>query len=710
MKKRFVTAFLCLTALGSFNAFSQTTSPDPVIFEVGGQKIYKSEFMNDFMKSISKDPVALPSASAEAKRQALDEYVQLYVTFRAKLMDAYAMQLDTATSMKNELKQYRDELAAPYLIDSTVMEQILREAYERNKYAIHAAHILVKVTPNASAEDTLKAYNEAMAYYKRAASGEDFYQIAQEQKRQQLRENPGIRNRSVSPTEGDLGCFTAFDMVYPFENAAYSLNPGEVSLPVRSRYGYHIIKVFKKFPYFGNTELQHIWLRDDVDPRRAESLINSLYDKLQNGESFESLAKNNSDDRQTSGQGGLLPDLRLSQMPPEYVEQIANGLKEGEYSKPFHTHYGWHIIKVKRLEKIPAYEDMVPYYKQRLARDQRSNEPKSIYVERCKQKYNFTDYTKTDVPVKGKASKRKPVAKMASLDEMKSMVTDSVFFARWTYNPKDIKDTRPLFQLEGKTYTTADLAHYIFVSQQKERRADIAIFVERKYEEFVNSVVEQYADSRLEIENPEFKAIVDEYKNGLMIFSYNDRMIWSKAIQDTAGFNAFYERAKTTHDINNPEESVYFWKSRARVNVITIADSQMIDPEKAVKVIDKVTKKNYDSATLRAALTKKINKKFRNDELPKMLTMSPELEEEGNQDLLAASEWAVGVYVKPMPEKGYRLLFVEQILEPGLKSAREARGYYMNDYQDELEENLRKELFQKYNVIIHDNVVDEITY
>lgn len=709
MKKRFVAALLFFSALGASNAFAQSTVSDPVIFEVGGQKIYKSEFMKDFLKSVSKDPVSSPDASAADKRKALDEYVQLYVTFRAKLMDAYALKMDTIAAMQKELKQYRDELAAPYLIDSVEMERILREAYERNKYAVHAAHILVKVTPNASAEDTLKAYNEAMEYYKRASSGEDFYKIAQEQKRQQLRENPGIRNRSVSPTEGDLGCFTAFDMVYPFENAAYSLNPGEVSLPVRSRYGYHVIKMFKKFAYFGNTELQHIWIRDDVDPTRAKSLINSLYQKLQDGESFESVAKNNSDDRQTAAQGGLLPDLRLSQIPPEYVEQIANGLKEGEYSKPFHSSYGWHIIKVKKLEQIPAYEDMVPYYKQRLARDQRSNEPKSIYIERCKSKYDFTDFTQTDVQVKGKTSKRKPVAKMASLDEMKSMVTDSVFYGRWTYNPKDIKDVRPLFQLEGKQYTTADLAHYIFVTQQKERRADIAIFVERKYQEFVNSVVEKYADSRLEIENPDFKAIVDEYRNGLMIFSYNDKMVWSKAIMDTVGFNDFYERTKNSHDINNPDDAVYFWKSRARVNVITIADSMLIEPQKAVKIINKTIKKSYDSALLRTALTKKMNKKYLPEDPAAALSMGVETVEEGNQTLLKASEWKPGVYVYPA-EKGYQLLLVEQILEPGLKSAREARGYYMNNYQNEIEENLRKELFRKYNVTIHDNVVDKITY
>lgn len=709
MKKSFVAALLFFSALGATNAFAQSTASDPVVFEVGGQKIYKSEFMKDFLKSVSKDPVSLPNASPADKRKALDEYVQLYVTFRAKLMDAYALQMDTIPSMKKELKQYRDELAAPYLIDSVEMDRILREAYERNKYAVHAAHILVKVSPTASAEDTLKAYNEAMAYYKRAVSGEDFYQIAQEQKRQQILENPAIRNRAVSPTEGDLGCFTAFDMVYPFENAAYSLNPGEVSLPIRTRYGYHIVKVFKKFAYFGNTELQHIWLRDDVNPTRAESLINSLYKKLQEGESFETLAKNNSDDRQTAVQGGLLPDMRLNQMPPEYIEQIANGLKEGEYSKPFHTSYGWHIIKVKKLEQIPAYEDMVPYYKQRLARDQRSNEPKSIYIERCKSKYNFTDFTQTDVPVKGKASRRKPVAKMASLDEMKSMVTDSVFFGRWAYNPKNIQDTRPLFQLEGKQYTTADLAHYIFVSQKKERRADIALFVERMYNEFVNSVVEEYADSRLEIENPEFKAIVDEYQNGLMIFSYNDKMIWSKAIMDTVGFNDFYERTKNSHDINNPDDAVYFWKSRARVNIITVADSLLLDPEKAVKIINKTIRKSYDSALLRAALTKKMNKKYLPEDATTALSMSVETVEEGNQTLLKATEWAPGVYLYPA-EKGYQMLLVEQILQPGLKSAREARGYYMNGYQNEIEENLRKELFRKYNVTIYDNVVDTITY
>ena len=171
--------FMLVLSATMLCASAQTTN-DPVIFEIGGKPIYKSQFMKDFLKSIGQDPAASPTACTYEKRKALEDYVQLYVNFQSKLADAYAMGLDTVSSLCDELGVYRKELAAPYLIDSATMQGLLREAYERNHYALHAAHILVPCPETATPADTLKAYNHAVELYQKALTM-DFYKLAQQE-------------------------------------------------------------------------------------------------------------------------------------------------------------------------------------------------------------------------------------------------------------------------------------------------------------------------------------------------------------------------------------------------------------------------------------------------------------------------------------------------------------------------------------------------
>ena len=175
--KKILSLALMVTLAASL--FAQQ-SDDPVLFEINGKPIRQSEFMNEFRRSHGLDPKAAPTACTYEKRQALEEYAELFVNFRTKLEDAYALGLDTTPALVKELKGYRDELAAPYLIDSATMQRILREAYDRNHYTLHAAHILVRVSKNASPDDTLAAYNKAMEYYNRVINGEDFFLVAYE--------------------------------------------------------------------------------------------------------------------------------------------------------------------------------------------------------------------------------------------------------------------------------------------------------------------------------------------------------------------------------------------------------------------------------------------------------------------------------------------------------------------------------------------------
>ena len=677
-------------------------SEDPVMFEIGGQQIRQSEFMKEFLASIGKDPSSPKTACTYEKRQALEEYVELFANFRTKLADAYALGYDTMSTITNELKQYRAELAAPYLLDSTSLNEILAEAYERNHYVVHAAHILVKCDQNAAPEDTLTAYRRAMEIYKKAVSGENFNKLAWDEENR-TKEVKNDLEKKKNPNAGDLGYFTVFDMIYPFESAVYGLKVGEISKPVRTRFGYHVVKLVDKKSFYGESKLQHVWVRGDQDTTKGQKKIEEAYRRLQNGEAFESVAKNCSDDRTTFNEGGRLPVLPVTKLPLEYVEKIADGMKDGEYTKPFHTQYGWHIVKLLHHEEIPTFEEMVPVYKQRLTRDQRSSKPKDRFVEEAKKKYGFVDYTKEYEKLKnGKLAKEPKATLQPIIDEM----NDSIFAKKWDYDKKKMSASNNLFELDGKKYGMEDLANYIKTSQKIEPKRDYGVYVRDSYDKYVRAMVMKCADENLEKDNAEFAELMTEYRNGLMIFAYNDDMIWSKAIRDTTGFKAFYYVERAKKDINNPEDSNYFWNERARTMVVTVADSNLLSSTKAMKIIDKGVKKRLSQNDIKANLVKAFGK---NSNGEKKVSVVLEMLEEGHQKELTRNEWRKGMYCHP-EGKGYKVLVVEQMINPELKSQQEARGYYITDFQNMLERDLNDRLKHKYNVKIHRDVVDETTY
>ena len=697
MKKTFLAAALFSFFTLQF-AVTQAQN-DPVVMEVGGQKIHQSEFMQEFYNNVGQQLAKNPDVTYAEKRNALDEYVELYSIFRAKLLDAHNRGFDTAASLQNELMRYRKELAAPYLIDSSVLRHLLDEAYERNHYSLHAAHILVQVRPGATPDDTLKAYQNAMRLYKRIVEdGEDFFDVSVDH----VRTHNVAAN--VRPNEGDLGYFSVFDMIYPFENAAYGLKVGEVSKPVRTRFGYHLIKLLDRVEgFYGKLTMAHIWLHStDSSLRRTE--IDTIYQRLQKGAPFEMMARQ-SDDRTTAGTGGVLADATLTQLPPEYIHQLV-GMKEGEYSKPFFTQYGWHIIKLIKRDSLPPAESLEGFYKQRMSRDQRGEESRKSFAADSRRRYGIVDCTVTPQP-QPKKKKKQEVRMMASLDELMRVVADSVRHGKWVLDESLCTDTTALVITPVCRYTTLDVARFVEKHQRPGILEGKHDHMSRLYADFLDSVSIAYADSQLEKEYPEFAKIVDEYRRGLMIFNYNDAMIWHKALEDSVGFVAYYDRTSRTKSLSNPDDSMFFYHPRARLTIIDVADDAALDAAKAQKIIVKAKSKNSSSTAMKQLLLKKINRKnYPDDDIVKV---DVEQIEQTRHKVLFDNEWQEGVYLHDKGN-GYRLIVVEEVLPRSIKLLKDARGYYLNGWQNEVESQLNNELRQKYNVKIHRDAVRSITF
>lgn len=674
---------------------AQEVKDDPIIIEIGDEKIRQSEFMKSFNQSNTE----LSKMSEADKRNALKEYVYLYTNFRLKIKAALDERYDTASSFEKEYSVYRDEIAAPYLIDSQSLENIMQEVYRRNQQAVRASHIMVALPRNPSPEDTLKAYNKAMDIYAKAIEkGADFKKLAIA-----FSEDPSVKthesrnsDKTIEGNGGDLGYFSVFDMVLPFEDAAYGLEIGEISKPVRSEYGYHIIKLVDKVNIYGKTSIQHIWVGSvsERDSARMLSVINDAYRRLNAGEDFNKVVQDCSEDRRSLPVNGLLEDVPAKRMVPEYVKEISK-LKVGEYSQPFKTKYGWHIIKVVKKDTIPPLDDMRAFYKQRISRDQRSKQPQNVFVENMKEKYTFVNHN---------------VDSKVAFDELRATVTDSVFKRTWEL-PTLQNGSLPAFTIGNKTYTVNDFAKYINDSQRRLRirRKNLDEYYQEIYDYFVNDKIIEYADSKLEQEYPEFNEMVEEYRNGLLIFAYNDSKVWSKAILDTVGLKEFYAVESIKHDINNPEHAKYFWGNRADIMTVAVMDSNCVEKSKAMKVVEKnAFKEGMSKEEMTKLVEKKVNKK--KCSLANPIFVRTIMVEKENE-IIKPEQFKKGIYKGTNQRSmGYVIVIVRGIKDPELKSLRDARGYYINDYQNYLEENLIKELRSKYKVVVHEDKINVISY
>ncbi|MBQ9418577.1 MAG: peptidylprolyl isomerase [Bacteroidales bacterium] len=671
---------------------------DPVVMQVGGEQIKQSELMKSFMGSVGNRLLADSTATEAEKRTALHEYADLYANFRAKLLDAHQRGLDTTPRLVKEFRQYRAELAAPYLIDSATLKRILAEAYERNHYSLHAAHLLFRLPPDASPEDTAKAYARALRYRDRVVGGEDFYSVAIDL----VYGGDTLLEQNINPNEGDLGYFTAFDMVYPFENAVYNMKVGELSMPVRTKFGYHVIWLIDKVALFGKMDIAHIWFQcgnSEVCRFRAED----CYKRLQSGVSF-AMAARQSDDKVTAEKGGVLKDARLNVLPPEYLHAL-DTLKPGEYSRPFPSTLGWHIVKLIRRDTLPPIEEIEAYYKQKLSRDPRGLESRKEFARQAALKYGFVDLTKPQL-IPAKSKKGKPTWKEAeaTLEGLYAIVPEKAMRNKWRYHDSLVTDIQPILQTPNKVYTTLDLARYIAKHQKAERPLKPEYFVNLQYQNFIDSVAISYADSMLESEHPDFAELVEEYWKGLNIFNYNSHMVWVEAMTDTVGYTEFYRQESAKKRLDVAEDSIYFWGERARVVVIEVSDSNCLPVAKAEKIIRKASQKGKGHKELKAMLESGRRKKCDSE-----VGVSINLVERRRQQLLKESQWAEGVYFTRVG-KGYRAVLVEKLLQPMLKSQTEARGYYMSAYQAELERQLCETLRQQYDVKIDWNAIGQIHF
>ncbi|MCB2407173.1 peptidylprolyl isomerase [Hymenobacter lucidus] len=532
-----------LLAAGCQTTKPTTTAKQPVIETLGTYEVPAGEFAYVYRKNNG-------SAPEFGTRPSVQEYLDLYTNFKLKVLEAEKRGLDTTQAFKRELEGYKQQLAQPYLTEKSVTDQLVREAYDRMSKEISASHILLRLAPDASPADTLATYNKIMALRQRVTGGEDFNKVAAE-----TSEDPSARDNG-----GKLGYFTAMQMVYPFESAAYRTKVGEVSQPVRTRFGYHIIKVNDVRTAQGEIKVAHLMIRATPGMPKADSVtakkkIDELYSRLQRNEAWDKLVAQFSEDAGSAANGGELPPFGTGRMIPSFEEAAFKLQKPGDLSAPVQTPYGWHIVRLIEKQSVPKFEDMEASLKSKVSKDSRSELNKAAFLKRIRTENQFTEnkagkdytFTKADTAlVNGRFKYTAPAAAMKA--------------------SKTPDGNATLFTIKGKPYLVKDFLTYVQQNQRAKAGADPKFSMQQLYDQYVDQSLTEFEKTNLETKYEDYRMLVKEYRDGILLFQLMDEKVWSKAIEDTVGLQKYFA----------DNQSKYQWDTRVQGTVISAATPQLL--------------------------------------------------------------------------------------------------------------------------------------
>ena len=642
----------------AFFTFGLSAQNDPVVMTINGEPVLKSEFEYIYNKNNSNNTF---------DKKSLDEYVELFVNFKLKVAEAKAKEIQHRKSYIEELETYKNQLAAPYMVDKETEEEIIKEAYNRMKEDVEVSHILIKSSRN----DTVEAYKKINQLYEQLKKGADFETLAKENS-----ECPS------SSKGGHLGYITAFMTVYPFETTAYNTPKGSLSAPVRTSFGYHIVKVHSRRPTKGSIRIAHIFKRVDNESQanKMKQKADSLYQLLKQGADFAEIAKKYSDDLQSASRGGEMGWIESGRLPVEFENAAFDLKNNGDQSSVIKTSFGYHIIKRLDHRNLESYADLYDEIKAKVLRDERANRLNDSYVEKLKHKYGFR-------LVNGALN---PFYQIMDLTNEKEI------------NSAYLRLDAPLYVLNGNHHSQRDFAEYFKAEKEKLDKAkseknssnnkkgagsiDTEIsgkdFVDKTFAQYTRTVVIAEEQVSLEKEYPEFRNLLREYSDGLLLFEISNEEVWNKASVDLEGLEKFFKANKEN----------YTWESpRFKGKILYCADKKTLtDARKLIKSAHK------DSADVQ------LKRKFNKDKVRIKIE---------NGLFAQGANKAVDAYIfkkETYTDNAFPVVECIGVLLSAPESYKDIRGPVTADYQNYLEEEWIKSLRNKYKVILNQEVLKTI--
>jgi peptidyl-prolyl cis-trans isomerase SurA len=637
--------FVAVAVLGSSSIQAQD---DSVLFTVNKKEVLVSEFKYIYNKTNGE--------KADYSENSLKEYLDLYVNFKLQVAEGVDIGLSEKAEVKREQDQYKRQLASTYLTDREITEKLVKEAFERSKEDRKISHILIAADQNAAANVKREAFERATKV-KAELTTENFDALVKQYSDDKYSKING----------GTLGYFTALQLPYALETGMYNTKKGGFSEIITTQYGYHILRVDEVRSAWGRVKVAHVLVRAKKNPKGAKAMVDSLYEVLIGGAKFEELASKHSQDNATKNRGGQLGWVGINKYSNNFEEAIFGLEKDGNISKPIQTDAGWHILKRYQGIKDAKYQDV-----------------KSEITNKIKRKPRFEiiqDALVADIKKEGGYKEDEAV----KIELIKTLTEGNTFL---TYKWKPAKnaelDAKDLFTIGN---LTSSVREFISMAQRahserfNEQPRTVEAAVDRIMKKLATQKCLAYEETQLERKYPEFKSLMREYEEGILLFEVKKELVWDKASSDEEGLGKFYEANKDN----------YKWKQRANVTFYTL---RTVDKKTVKKIQSKAKKKSAES----------IKGTYNKDQ--EVVQTTSGIYEKGKNMELDKLKWKADTVSKGYAkDKSSYFTKIEEIIEPSVKTLEEARGYVVADYQDSLEKELIKSLKEKFEVKINDDVL-----
>ena len=641
MNKYFYILIAVLTL--HFAAYAQNKDSD-VLFTVNDNPVLASEFIRVYGKNLD--------LVQDESQKDVDEYLKLFINYKLKLAEARALQFDKKPSYIKEFDSYKKQLIKNYLTDNKVTDDLVTEAYDRISYDVKARHILVRIVENE--QDTTEAYNKILHLRERLLK-EGFDEV-----------RTSAHNGNTVFVE-DLGYFSGFKMVYDFETAAYNTPIGQISQPFRTQFGYHVVEVLDKRKSRGEVTVGHIMVSNQQKDSAVvpETRIREIYKLMQQGQEFEALAKQFSEDKSSAKNGGKLSSFKSGQLASVKFENEAFKLQNiGDISAPFQSDYGWHIVKLYEKTPLEPFEDIKRDLEQRVKRDARSKLINSSMTQKLREKYKISNQNE-------------------ALSYFQGLIDDRYFSNSWNI-PESLNKDETLVVIGNKTYTYMDFASYLKAAQKgMTSKLPPQDLIKMQYEAFLDKEVLAYHEENLEFENEEFGYILNEYREGLLLFDLMESKIWNAVKNDSVALKQYYEANKNK----------YIWPKRIDAIIITSANEEHV--KKAKKGLE--NKLSIDE----------IKDELNTDNKQNIIVTSGLLSKE-DQSLPENFIFAKGISDVYEYNQSFHVVNVNEVLPQSAKSFEDAQGSVISEYQTIYEDNWINELANKYKVNVNQKVLNKV--
>ena len=743
MNKIIKSIYFLITCL-SLIIHNANAQNEPYAIRIGNQIISPNEFSQVYRKFVQSDSI---------KKDKTKEFLDNFINYKLEVYAAQRMGRDTTRAFRDEINAYRKELATPYLLDKILLEKMIQEAYERMREEVRVAQIFIPVPRNASAADTLVAYDEMKKLRLRITKGETFEQIA--------------RDYSQDPKSaakgGDMGFIAVLDNHYSFESAIYNTSKGEISGIIRTEKGYHLIKILERRSSRGRVKLAHILISTTTP--NAQAKIEEVYNYLKKNEPFEGVCRVYSDDTKTKSKGGVLKWYEAGTLIDDKVADLVFSKDKGDFTTPIQTALGWHIFKIVDKKPLLKFEELAPFIRQKITSDaSRSLVVRGNLLKRLRKDNNFQESISV---------------KQESFDNFyKDRIGNEPYL------------TKTIFAINQTPSTVREF--YSFVTKQQRQLAKIGALNDKSEKEWYNLFVEdqllRYEESNLEIKYPEFRAEVQEYKEGILQKDILNDNVLEKSLDSLAQIRFFNQNtanyqytnrvqaklittdrretmeqvkpilAKAPYPMNRLFPLIFFEKDKTDFS----ADAQKIidqlfiimynnreytveitgnsDPEEVenisaqrakkivnyiinkgisvTKIIEKDDGKYKPTSKTDRNKNMRVGIKFYSNSMedvvkrynalkPGSLTAEERFFKKGDNDIIDATPWTLG---EVSSESKGRQVFIniQKVEEPRPKTFREARGQVIADYQKTLFDAWLNQLKTNYPVVVNKEEVNRI--